>query len=115
MMRVTTLRAKRMSTRCQYEQRSCAAELIDAKDCAICMVHFTSDESCGVTCFPFWHAKFQRHMAIPPHERWSSLISLDLPGRHEAAWPYWYDWRLENSPHLHGWFDALWQMVTSPC
>ena len=52
MMRVTTLRAKRMSTRCQYEQRSCAAELIDAKDCAICMVHFTSDESCGVTCFP---------------------------------------------------------------
>ena len=113
MMRVTTLRAKRMSTRCQYEQRSCAAELIDAKDCAICMVHFTSDESCGVTCFPFWHAKFQRHMAIPPHERWSSLISLDLPGPHEAASSYWYDWRLEKSPHLRCWFDALWQMVTS--
>ena len=101
-------------TKCQYEQRSCAAELIGARDCCICMVHFTSDSSCGVHCYPHWHAEFLRHMAVPYTDRWSTLISLDLPGSHEAGWNYWQHWLLEGSPHLKHWFDALCQTLIIP-
>ena len=100
-------------TRCPYEQQACAMELISAKDCAICMVHFTSDESCGVRCFPFWHAEFQRHMAdmATCQGQCSPLLSLDLPGNHAAARPYWQKWQIQNCPALQQWFDTMWRSL----
>ena len=68
-------------TRCPYDQRASAQELIAARNCLICMVHFVGDQCCGVSCYPHWHAEFERHMA--PSHRQSSLVSLTMPGNME--------------------------------
>ena len=70
------------------------------------MVHFVADECCGVSCFPHWHAEFERHMA--DQHRKSSLISLNLPGNHTAAVPIWLNWQMQAHPVLHEWLEMMW-------
>ena len=97
-------------TRCQHEQAACARELIaiPTEKCAICLIHFTEDSCCGVPSFPHWHGTFARHMA--DHNRQSSLISLYLPGAHDAANPIWQDWQVDADPLLQKAFEIIWQM-----
>ena len=70
------------------------------------MVHFVADECCGVSCFPHWHAEFERHMA--DQHRKSSLISLNLPGNHMAAVPIWLLWEMQAHLVLHEWLEMMW-------
>ena len=116
-------------TKCQHEQRSCAQELIAIRKCAICMVHFTADECCGVSSFPDWHGVFVRHMAImdgsvakvaesaasssskPPPLPASSFLSLMLDGSHSAGYPIWFDWQVGCHPVFKQWWEMLWQKL----
>ena len=119
-------------TRCPYDQRSSAQELIAIRHCAICMLHFASDESCGVTCFPNWHAEFERHMASqvaesvaevagsaanssskPPSPPKSSLLSLTLSGNHNAGYPIWLRWQVDCHPDFNQWWEMLWKIAMS--
>ena len=74
------------------------------------MVHFVADECCGVSCFPHWHAEFERHMA--DQHRKSSLISLNLPGNHGAAHPIWHSWQMQD-PFLNEWFERMWRTLVT--
>ena len=98
-------------TKCRYQQAANARELIDTRNCAICMVHFDMDDCCGVSSFPHWHGEFNRHMA--DQHRQSSLISLYLPGSHRAANPIWMDWKVETDPLLHEQFEIMWQKLVT--
>ena len=96
-------------TRCQYVGLASAQELIAVRNCAICMIHMVADECCGVSCFPHWHAEFERHMA--DQNRKSSLLSLNLPGGHSAAYPIWLNWEVQAHPVFNQWFEMMWQML----
>ena len=119
--------------KCKYDQELSAKGLIAIRNCVICMLHFVSDECCGVTCFPDWHAKFQHHMAgqvaesaaevagsaansssKPPPPPKSSLLSLNLPGSHSAGYPIWLHWQVDCHPVFKQWWEMLWKMVKEP-
>ena len=78
-------------------------------NCAILMVHMVSDECCGVSCFPHWHAEFERHVA--QQGRKSGLIGVNLPCGHNAASPLWHQWQMHSHPVLNWWFDMMWEML----
>ena len=127
-------------TRCQHEQVANAQELIEVRNCAICMVHFVADECCGVTCFPHWHAEFERHMAKVADPEWhaefdrhvanvaesaaevagsvaiqpvSSLISLILLGNHKSGYDIWHSWDVECDPTFSKWFMLTMHMLAN--
>ena len=94
-------------TKCQYEQQASVRDLIAAKDCAICMVHFVADSVCGVQCFPHWHAEFVRHMETPRSDV-SCFVSVTMPGTHDDAYPIWCHWEVDRCEVLKVWFDLMW-------
>ena len=117
-------------TKDKDDQELSAKELIAIRNCVICMLHFVSDECCGVTCFPHWHAEFERHMAVqvaesaaevagsaanssskPPPPPKSSLLSLNLPGSHSAGYPIWLHWQVDCHRVFNQWWEMLWKMV----
>ena len=93
-------------TKCEHEQRASAQELINIRNCAIFMVHMVADECCGVPHYPYWHAEFERHMAH--QNRQSSLISMILPGNHDAAYDIWLNWKVQA---LHPRFEVMWERL----
>ena len=109
LLNVAVIIAGYPQTRCQHDQVASAQELIAVRNCAICMVHMVADECCGVSCFPHWHAEFERHMA--DQNRKSSLISLNLPGNHQAAYPIWLNWEVQAHPVFNQWFEVVWQKL----
>ena len=96
-------------TKCEHEQRASAQELINIRNCAIFMVHMVADECCGVRSYPYWHAEFERHMAV--QNRQSSLLSLTLSGSHSTAHPIWLNWEVQAHSVFNQWFEMMWERL----
>ena len=116
----------------KYDQQTSAKDLIAIRSCPICMLHFVSDKRYGMSSLSYWHTEFQRHMAgqvaesaaevvgsaasssskPPPHPK-SSLLSLNLPGNHDAGYPIWLHWQLDCHPDFNQWWETLWKMAVS--
>ena len=102
-------------TKCQHEQQRCAHELIAIRSCAICLLHFSQDDSCGASRFPHWHDEFQRYMATRVAESaasTSSLLSLTPPGNHNDASLIWFAWQVQCNSVFHQWFEMIWHSAT---
>ena len=89
-------------TKCQYDQRDSARELIAVRNCAICMVHFHADSCCGAAKFPYWHGELVKHMEDP--RRQSSLVSFTMPGTDNCAYHMWLKWQVQDTPFI-GWLE----------
>ena len=42
----------------------------------------------------------------------SSLLSLNVEGTHDAAYPIWLNWQLDCHPLFKHWFEMMWELVT---